>query len=165
VLRIRPALPSDAAPLTELYNHYVRETAITFDIEPWTVAQRERWMSDFAETGRYRLRIAEEDGRVAGYACTRRFRDKAAYETTVEVSAYLLPDVPRRGIGTALYTALFDSIRAEDVHRAIAGITLPNAASTALHQRFGFTLVGVMTDVGRKFERYWDVAWYEKALG
>lgn len=163
-LVIRPPLPSDAAPLTDLYNHYVRETAITFDVEPWSIAQREAWLRDFAEPGRYRLRVAEEGGRVVGYACTRRFREKAAYETTAEVSVYVAAHATGRGLGNALYGALFQAIRGEDVHRAIAGITLPNTASVALHQRFGFRLAGVMTEVGRKFGRFWDVAWYEKEL-
>lgn len=164
VLRIRPARASDARGLTELYNHYVRETPITFDVEPWTLAQRELWLRDFAATGRYRLLVAEESERVAGYACTRRFRDKAAYETTVEVSVYLAPDATGRGLGKALYAELFEAIRGEDVHRAIAGITLPNDASLALHRRFGFTSAGVMTDVGRKFGRFWNVGWYERSL-
>jgi len=164
VLRIRPARASDVHTLTELYNHYVRETPITFDVEPFTLAQRELWMRDFAATGRYRLLVAEESERVAGYACTRRFRDKAAYETTVEVSVYLAPDATGRGLGKALYAELFEAIRGEDVHRAIAGITLPNDASIALHRRFGFTSAGVMTDVGRKFGRFWDVGWYERRL-
>jgi len=163
-LRIRPPLASDAAPLTDLYNHYIRETPITFDVEPWSVAQREAWMRDFGETGRYRLLVAEEAGRVVGYACTRRFREKAAYETTVEVSVYLAPDAVGRGLGNALYGELFEAIRGEDVHRAIAGITLPNDASIALHRRFGFQPAGVMTDVGRKFGRFWEVAWYERVL-
>ena len=70
-----------------------------------------------------------------------------------------------RGLGTLLYAALFDALRGEDIRMAIAGMTLPNDAANALHERFGFTLVGVMHEVGRKFGRYWDVAWYEKALG
>jgi phosphinothricin acetyltransferase len=163
-LRIRAPLPSDAAPLTELYNHYVRETPITFDVEPWTIPRREAWMRDFAETGRYRLRIADEAGRVLGYACTRRFREKAAYETTVEMSVYLAPDATGRGLGNALYAELFAAIRGQDVHRAIAGTTLPNDVSIALHRRFGFRSAGVMTDVGRKFGRFWEVAWYEREL-
>jgi len=163
-LLIRPPRPSDAAPLTDLYNHYVRETPITFDVEPWSVEQREAWMRDFAATGRHRLLVAEEAEQVVGYACTRRFREKAAYETTVEVSVYVAAQATGRGLGNALYAELFEAIRGEDVHRAIAGITLPNHASVKLHERFGFRSAGVMTGVGRKFGRFWDVAWYERAL-
>jgi phosphinothricin acetyltransferase len=163
-LTIRPARASDAAPLTDLYNHYVRETPISFDVAPWTVEARAAWISEFAATGRYRLLVAEESARVVGYACTRRFREKAAYETTVETSIYLAAGTTGRGLGHALYSALFEAIRGEDLRRAIAGVTLPNDASVKLHERFGFCRTGVTTEVGRKFGRYWDVAWYERAL-
>jgi len=68
-------------------------------------------------------------------------------------------------VGTRLYAALFESLREQDIHRAFAGIALPNPASVALHERFGFKRVALFTEQGRKFDRYWDVAWYEKALG
>lgn len=84
------------------------------------------------------------------------------YGTSVEVSVYLTPDAAGHGIGTRLYDALFTALATEDVHRAYAGIALPNAASVRLHERFGFAHVGTYGEVGRKFGRYWDVAWYEK---
>ena len=91
-------------------------------------------------------------------------RERKAYDTTVETTVYCAPEATGRGIGRLLYAALFDALRGEDLQVAIAAITLPNAGSVALHERFGFTLAGVMHDVGRKFDRYWDVAWYEKRL-
>lgn len=162
--QIRPAESADAAPLTEIYDHYVRHTAITFDVEPWTLAQRAEWLRAFSPTGRHRIVVAEESGRVLGWACTRRFREKAAYDTTVESSIYLAPDAVGRGVGSALYGALFDALPGAGVHRVIAGITLPNDASSALHTRFGFQPVGVMREVGFKLGRYWDVLWMERAL-
>ncbi len=160
---IRRGREDDLAALTELYNHYVRETAITFDLEPYTVEKRRPWFGAFAATGRHQLFVAEEAGQVVGYACTREFREKRAYDSSAETSVYLAPDFHRRGLGSLLYGQLFDALAGEDVHRYIAGITLPNEASIALHARFGFTSVGVMREVGRKFERYWDVLWMEKA--
>jgi phosphinothricin acetyltransferase len=161
---IRPALRADLPRLTEIYNHYVVNTAITFDIEPFTVEQRASWFALHAETGRYRLLVAEEAGQVVGYASTGSFRDKRAYETTVETSIYCAPEVAGRGLGTRLYAALFESLRGEDVHRALAGITLPNPASVALHQRFGFVEAARFNENGRKLDRYWDVVWLEKRL-
>jgi phosphinothricin acetyltransferase len=120
--------------------------------------------SHYGPTGRHRLVVAEEDGRVVGYASTGQFRPKAAYEACVEASIYIAPDTCGLGIGTALYETLFASIEGEDVHRAVAGITMPNDASVALHERFGFGKVAHFTEQGRKFGRYWDVAWYERAL-
>jgi phosphinothricin acetyltransferase len=161
-LAIRSARPSDLPRLVEIYNHYIAQTPITFDIEPVTLEQRRSWLEQFGAMGRHRLLVAEAAGVLVGYAGTHAFRTKQAYETTVETTIYCAPDAVGQGIGRALYTALFDALRAEDIHSFIAGITLPNQASIALHERVGFTLSGTMHAVGRKFDRYWDVGWYEK---
>jgi phosphinothricin acetyltransferase len=107
--------------------------------------------------------VAEEDGLVLGYAGTTRFRPKAAYESTVETTVYCAPDAVGKGIGRRLYEALFHSLEAEDIHRFVAGYAMPNAGSAALHAHFGFRLVGIFTENGRKFGKYWDVAWMERA--
>jgi phosphinothricin acetyltransferase len=161
---IRPASLADLPRLTEIYNYYVLNTPITFDIEPYTVERRVDWFQQFSETGRYRLLVAEADGRVHGYAGTTRFRPKAAYETTVETTIYCAPDATGKGLGDRLYSALLEAIAAEDIYRIVAGYTLPNAASAALHARFGFRQIGIFSQVGRKFGQYWDVAWNERPL-
>ena len=102
---------------------------------------------------------------VLGYATSSPFRPKPAYSTSVEVSVYCAPEAAGRGIGTLLYKALFEALEGEDLHRAYAGIAQPNEASARLHARFGFRHIGTYEEVGRKFGRYWDVAWYEKKLG
>ncbi len=102
--------------------------------------------------------------RVLGYATTSRWRQKPAYRTTVESSVYLHRDATGRGCGSRLHSTLFASIAGEDVHRIVAGACLPNAASVKLHERFGFELVGIFREVGFKFGRYHDVAWYERLL-
>ena len=162
---IRAAVQSDLPRLTEIYNHYVLNTAITFDIEPYTIETRRRWFAQFSATGRHRLLVAEIDGTVVAYAGTHQFRTKAAYDTSVEVTIYCAPDRTARGIGTALYAALFEAVRDEDINAFVAGITLPNDASIALHERFGFQPAGVMHAIGRKFDQYWDVGWYELVVG
>jgi phosphinothricin acetyltransferase len=162
---VRAASEADLARVTEIYNHYVINTPITFDLRPYSVEERREWFAEFGTSGPYRLFVAERDGLVLGYAGCHLFRDKEAYRTTVEVTVYCAPEATGQGLGRLLYGALFDAIRGEDLHLAVAGITMPNDASVALHERFGFTLAGVMHDVGRKFDRYWDVAWYEKRLG
>jgi phosphinothricin acetyltransferase len=163
-LQIRPAVRADLVRLTEIYNHYVSTSAVTFDLEPFTVEQRTPWFDEHSISGRYRLLVADEDGNVAGYACTGRFRTKAAYDTTVETSIYCSPEAVGRGIGRALYQELFAAIAGEDINRIAAGITLPNAPSVALHLSFGFSQVGIFSQNGRKFGRYWDVAWFERPL-
>jgi phosphinothricin acetyltransferase len=162
---VRAAVDADLPLLTELYNHYVLNTPITFDTQPSSVDERRSWLHDHAPTGRHRLIVADAgpDG-VVGYASSSRFRPRAAYDTTVEASVYCRVDWLRRGIGSTLYGALFEQLVAEDIHRIVACVTLPNAASVALHERFGFRQIGVLSSVGRKFDRYWDVAWFERPL-
>jgi len=160
--RIRPATEADLAAINDIYNHYIRETAITFDIEPWTIEERRAWFAKFAPTGRHQLFVAEASAAVVGFACAGQFRTKAAYDTTVETTIYCAPDAAGRGIGRALYARLFESLRDQDVHACVAGITLPNEPSCALHESFGFRRIGVLREVGFKFGRYWDVAWYER---
>ena len=108
--------------------------------------------------------VAEHEGKSIGYACSMPFRAKQAYDPSVETSIYLAAPWTGRGLGRRLYAALFTALAGEDVHRAYAGITLPNAASVSLHEKLGFERVGLMREVGRKLGHYWDVAWYEKAL-
>ena len=159
---VRAATEADFAAVTEIYNHYVRETPITFDLEEFTVDQRREWFGQFADTGAYRLLVAESDGAISGYACSTKVRPKAAYDSSVEVTIYVTPGSKRRGIGRAIYTELFTVLYEEGLHRAYAVITLPNDPSIRIHEAFGFTYTGTLHEVGRKFERYWDVAWYEK---
>jgi phosphinothricin acetyltransferase len=161
---IRPAAGSDLPRLTEIYNYYVLNTAVTFDVEPYTIEKRAAWLEQFGATGRYRLVVAEEDGVLLGYAGTMRFRPKAAYETTVETTIYCAQEAIGKRLGSRLYAALFEALRGEDINRIVAGYTLPNDASAALHARCGFKPVGIYTEVGRKFGRYWDVQWTERPL-
>ncbi|NBE54497.1 GNAT family N-acetyltransferase [Streptomyces boluensis] len=165
-MQVRPGTDGDLNPLTDLYNHYIRETAVTFDTAPFRPDERLPWLRSHPEDGRHRLLVAQRapGSPILGYATSSAFRPKPAYETSVEVSVYLAPDAIGRGIGSLLYDALFTALATEDVHRAYAGIALPNAASVKLHERFGFAHVGTYAEVGRKFGRYWDVAWYEKRL-
>ena len=164
-VQVRPCAESHLESLNDIYNQYVRETHITFDVEPITIEARREWFSHYSTTGRHRLLVAVSDGKVVGFAGSSRFRPKPAYETSVETTIYLAPGAVGRGTGSKLYTELFKALENEDVHRAYAGISLPNPASIALHERFGFKRVAHFTEQGRKFGRYWDVAWYEKPLG
>jgi phosphinothricin acetyltransferase len=164
-IEVRPATAGDLAAVNEIYNQYVVEAHYTFDLEPMSIEARREWFTHYAETGRHRVFVAVSEGRVVGYACSGRFRPKPAYETSVETSVYLTPDAIGRGAGSRLYETLFKALEGEDVHRAYAGIALPNPASIGLHERFGFKRAGHFTEQGRKFDRYWDVAWYEKPLG
>ncbi|MER6840474.1 GNAT family N-acetyltransferase [Streptomyces platensis] len=189
--QVRAGVEADLPALTDLYNHFIRETSITFDLEPFTPDQRRPWLLSHPQDGPHRLLVAQEAteraenphngpadgpsaapsapghpaGALLGYATSSAFRPKAAYAPSVEVTVYCAPHATGRGIGTLLYKALFEALADEDVHRAYAGIAQPNEASHRLHTRFGFRHIGTFTEVGRKFDRYWDVAWYQKDLG
>ena len=160
---IRLIKPPDYPELVSIYNYYIENTSITFDLEPYTIETRTPWFDQFIPGTRYACFVAAEDGRVLGYANSSQFRSKAAYGTSVEASIYLHPDATGRGLGIQLYETLFDYLgQRRDVHKIYAGVTLPNDASTALHERLGFERCGHFKEVGFKFDQFWDVQWYEK---
>ncbi|MDQ2960063.1 MAG: N-acetyltransferase family protein [Candidatus Dormibacteraeota bacterium] len=161
---VRPAVAGDLETINAVYNEYIINAHFTFDIEPWTMDVRREWFTHYALEGPHRLFVAMARDAVIGYASSSRFRPKRGYNTTVETSIYLAPDATGVGAGTRLYEALFRSLLSEDLHRAYAGVTMPNPASVALHERFGFKRVALFTEQGRKFDKYWDVAWFEKPL-
>ena len=160
---IRRVAQGDLPALLAIYNHYVVNTHVTFDIEPRTLAQRQEWLDSFSDTGRHQCFVAVKAGVPIGWACSANFKEKAAYQTSVETSIYLAPGETGQGAGPRLYTTLFDALAGQDVHRLFAGIGTPNEASVALHLKMGFRHVGTYPEVGRKFDRYWDVAWYGRA--
>jgi phosphinothricin acetyltransferase len=161
---IRRAEQGDLSALLAIYNHYVRETPATFDIEPRTLAQHQAWFNVFSAVGRYQCFVAMKDGEPVGSASSHPYKDRAAYDPTVASSVYLAPHACGQGLGRLLYAALFEALAREDIHRIAAGITLPNEASVRLHRSFGFEPVGVYREVGHKFGRFWDVATYLKSM-
>jgi phosphinothricin acetyltransferase len=128
-----------------------------------TLEHRRAWLDEH-EPDRHPVLVATRDARIVGYASAGRFRARSGYDTTVETSVYVDQAASGTGVGTSLYAALFDALAGRDLHRAVAGIALPNDASIALHIRTGFRQVAHFTEQGRKFERYWDVAWFERPL-
>ena len=163
-LLIRRVEQADLPALLAIYNHYVETTAFTFDLEPKTLEQRQTWFDGFARAGRHQCFVAAKDGEAIGWASTGKFRERAAYNGTVETSIYLKPSEHGQGLGHRLFETLFAALAAEDVHAAIGVITLPNAPSVRLHRAFGFELVGTLTEVGRKFGRFWDIGLYQKVF-
>jgi phosphinothricin acetyltransferase len=117
---VRPGTEADLEPLTAVYNHYVRETPITFDTVPFTPQERRPWLLSHLEDGRHPLKVAEhgETREILGYATAGPFRPKPAYSTSVEVTVYVAPRAVGRGVGSLLYEALFAALRDQDVHRA-----------------------------------------------
>jgi phosphinothricin acetyltransferase len=164
VLSIRPARPDDLPRLVDIYNHYVEHSISTFDTRSASVDDRLPWFKTFSEKGPYRLLVAVDSDHVVGCASSSPYRSHPAFAKTVEVGVYLDPEFLGRGIGSALYAALFDALMKEDIHVALAGIALPNEASVALHRKFRFTEVGVFHEYATKNGGYINSLWMERRL-
>ena len=161
---IRRATLNDLPAMTEIYNYYVVNSPVTFDLDPFTADERKTWFAQFGESGRYQLFVAEQDDRVIGYGGSMRHRGKSAYDVSIETTIYVAVDAPRLGAGRGLYERLFEALKGEDVRRAFAGVVVPNEASVNFHKALGFSEIGVFHEIGRKFGRYHDVLWLEKRL-
>ena len=161
---VRPGEERDLVALTTIYNHYVTTSHVTFDDVPFSVDERRAWFSHYAPTGPHRLLVAEQSDEILGYATSSPFRPKPGYRTSVETTVYVATDAGGRGVGNALYARLFAELAEEGLHRAYAGLAVPNPPSRALHLRFGFTSIGVFREVGTKFGRFVDVEWFERPL-
>ncbi len=154
---------ADHAAVLEIYNHYVVASPATFDTVPFTLATRQPWFEQFGRGAHVCLVATGPDGTVLGYTNSAPFKPKPAYHPSVEVSIYVHPDHQGQGLGRALYGALFEHLAGQPVHRLYGGISQPNEASVALHTALGFREVGRFSEVGYKFDRFWDVAWFERA--
>ncbi len=164
MIEIRNCGPGDYSAVVEIYNHYIESSHATFDLHPFSVGQRVHWFSQFGESGPHQLLIADVDGTVAGYGCSTRLKERAAYDISVETTVYLRTDFAGIGIGTAIYVELLKRLSREGIHSVFAAIALPNDASVRLHESLGYELCGTFREVGRKFDRHIDVSWYQKIL-
>ena len=154
----------DLGQINDIYNHYISHTAITFDLEPWSMTKRKQWFESLVQTTGYQLFVATDNGHIIGFAYNGQYRPKLAYQQSTEVTVYTAPNNQVKGIGRQLYQLLLNYLNDHGFHRAYALITLPNVASIKLHQHYNFDQVGLMTEVGFKFEQYHDVALLELKL-
>ena len=159
---IRACTTGDAAQICEIYNHYIRDTVVTFEELPVPVSEMAQRIEDV--TDRYPWIVWAENGAVLGYAYASLWHKRSAYRHTVESTVYLSPAHLGRGIGAALYESLIEALRPLDVRCIIGGIALPNTASVALHEKLGYRKIGVFPAVGRKFERWIDVGYWQLML-
>jgi phosphinothricin acetyltransferase len=160
---IRDAAPADAAAVAAIYNHYIEHTVITFEVDALGDDDMRARIAKVQSAG-YPWLVWDEAGEVRGYAYARQFRDRAAYEHSAEATVYLALGATRRGIGSALYGELVSRLRAGGTHLVVGGIALPNEASVALHESLGFTRVGTFNEIGRKFDRWIDVGFWQLGL-
>jgi len=162
-LVIRPADISDASAFADIYNVYVRDTVITFEEMPVSSEDMAQRIQKRAAENLPWL-VVEQDHKVLGYAYAAPWRERSAYRFSVEVSVYLDASQKQKGMGSALYQALFAELEKTKVHVALAGIALPNDASIALHEKFGMQKVAHLPAVGFKFGQWIDVAYWQKML-
>lgn len=161
---IRDARPADAEAMAAIYAPYVRDTTVTFEEAPVEPAELARRMAEVSAKGLPWL-VAEQNGRVVGYAYATTWRARSGYRHTAEIAVYCHADAVGRGIGTALYGVLVPRLAALGLHAIIGGIALPNAASIALHEKFGLRHVATFPEVGRKFGRWVDVGFWQRTFG
>ena len=161
-MRIRRVAAGDFAAIATITNHYIATTSIHFGTEP--VAEADLCDSWLKACERYPFVVAEEGGKVLGYAKAGVWRERAAYAWTPEAGVYVRPGSHRRGLGRAMYERLFAIMARQGFRSVIAGVTVPNDASVAMHRSMGFVPQGVIKDAGWKFDRWWDVAFFQKQL-
>lgn len=161
---IRNAQLTDADAIADIYNHYIRESVATFEEDP--ISKSEMW-SRIEKVHKFGLPwlISEDKGGITGYAYATRWNERSAYKFSTEVSVYLHPDHTGTGLGTALYTKLFEILESMNFHVIIGGITLPNPASEKLHEKFGLRKVAHFEEVGFKFGQWLDVGYWQKTYG
>jgi len=160
---IRRARVADGAGCAAIYAPFVTETAVSFETEPPNAAQMAERITTCLRT--HAWLVAEDGDELRGYAYAAAHRRRAAYRWAAVVSVYVAPTAQRRGVGRALYGRLLADLDGYGYRLALAGVTLPNPASVALHEAMGFEPVGVYRGVGYKLGAWHDVGWWQRTLG
>ncbi len=152
---IRQVTLSDARAITDIYNHYVEETTVSFETEPLSVDEMERRIRDISS--RYPYFVYEENGEVAGYCYVHAWKERAAYDGAMETTIYLKPGCRHRGIGNELMKSLIEECRNRKYRILIACVTAENTGSLAFHKKLGFEQASHFKNAGVKFGRLLDV--------
>jgi phosphinothricin acetyltransferase len=160
--KVRDASAADAAACAAIYAPYVTGTAITFELDPPTVEEMAERITKAQST--HAWLVLEDDEQVVGYAYAGPMKPRAAYRWSCEVSVYVASTHHRTGAGRTLYNALFDRLAHRGYRTAVAGVTLPNPASEALHKSLGFDPIGTYRNIGWKLDSWHDVAWSQRPL-
>lgn len=154
---------SDAQAISDIYKYYITDTTITFEEQLVSAAQMAGRIQEILAASLPWL-VIEQSGRVVGYAYASKWKARSAYRYSVETSVYLQHGIAGKGLGSQLYQALFDALKARGFHVAIGGIALPNEASIALHEKFGMQKVAHFEQVGFKLGQWIDVGYWQKVL-
>lgn len=157
---IRNVKVEDAKEIVDIYNHYILNTNVTFEVEALASGEMAKRIEKKTKDNPWI--VYEEDNKILGYAYVGEFRERMAYKFTKEVTIYLDKSVVRRGIGTKLMEALIERCKKEyDIHTLISVVTVPNASSISIHKKFGFERVGYFKEVGFKNNKWLDVEYLQ----
>ena len=159
---IRPVEIADCKSITDIYNYYIETTVISFEEMPLMVPEMQERVNEIRALFPYL--VYEENGEILGYAYLDAFHSRSAYRFTLEDSIYLRNGCQGKGMGKALLNELLNAVKKSDAHSIMAKITLPNERSVQLHEAFGFKNVGTLKEVGRKFDKWLDVGYWELIL-
>lgn len=162
---IRHVVEKDFPAIAALLNHYILHSdARYFEHESVPLSTREPWLRSFAIASPHQMFVASGHDEILGFCCSQPYRPESVYDATIETTIYLSPELKSQGLGTALYTCLFDSLEHYPLHCALAGIVMPNAGSVALHRKMGFREVGVFDEYGKTGDRFISSVWMQKRL-
>jgi L-amino acid N-acyltransferase YncA len=160
---VSDATPADAGAVAEIYNHYVAHTVVTFAEQPVDAAEMAALISE-ASSHALPFLVAKAQGEVVGFSYASKWKGRCAYRFSAETTVYLAHAHIGRGVGSRLYSEVIARLRTAGLHAAIGGIALPNDASIGLHRKLGFAEAGTFREVGYKFGRWIDVAYWELLL-
>jgi L-amino acid N-acyltransferase YncA len=160
---VRSATLHDAQGIAEIYNYFVLNSTVTFEEIPVSVEGMARRIAEI-QAGMLPWVVSVNDNQLTGFAYAQKWKARAAYRHSVEVTVYVRPGLGNLGIGSDLYSTLFASLRELGIHAVIGGVALPNDASLGLHQKFGFQKVAHFREVGFKFDRWIDVTYWQLIL-
>ena len=160
---IRDVKHEDMEEIASIYNHYISNSVATFEESEISSSEIEERVLKVKDSGNHWI-VALENHTVFGYAYSTKWNNRAAYSKTVEVSVYLSNSYFKKGVGTKLYKELFRRLQENQIHVVIGGITLPNPASVALHEKFGMEKVAHFSEVGFKFGNWLDVGYWQVKL-
>lgn len=163
-VKIRPIDDTDYQAIVSIYNHYITHSIATFELETIDTGSIANRVEHILGCGLPWLVAEDENANVLGYAYASQWKERLAYKNSVEVTVYLHPELKAKGVGSQLYQVLFARLKQAGVHAVMAGISLPNPASVALHEKFAMQKVAHFAEVGRKFGQWIDVGYWQLLL-
>ena len=161
-MKIRNVSNTDISDIIAIYNYYIENTCITFEEEPVTSNEMLKRIETISKV--HPFIVAELDNKVIGYAYATSWRVRSAYRFSSEITIYLDHKMKGKGVGSQLFSALIEKLKETDLHVLVGGIALPNEASIALHEKYGFEKVAQFSEIGYKFNQWIDVGYWELKL-